>query len=71
MLDIIMLILFVLFMIFVFGGYHKNKSAQREEGFRKEKELKKWQFDIKSLTLFAIWNIITKIKEILWIVFQQ
>jgi hypothetical protein len=35
-------------MIFVFGGYHKNKSAQREEGFRleeekieKEEELKK------------------------------
>ena len=39
--DIIMAILFVLFMIFVFGGYHKNKSAQREEGFRLEEEKKK------------------------------
>lgn len=29
-LDIVMSILFVLFMIFIFGGYHKNKSAQRE-----------------------------------------
>ncbi len=28
--DIVMIILFILFMIFVFGGYHKNKSAQRE-----------------------------------------
>ena len=39
--DIIMAILFVLFMVFVFGGYHKNKSAQREEGFRLEEEKKK------------------------------
>lgn len=28
--NIIMIILFVLFMVFIFGGYHKNKSAQRE-----------------------------------------
>jgi len=28
--DTFMLILFVLFMVFVFGGYHKTKSAQRE-----------------------------------------
>jgi Ca2+/Na+ antiporter len=40
MLDIIMLILFVLFMVFVFGGYHKNKSAQREAQFKKELEEK-------------------------------
>jgi uncharacterized membrane protein len=33
-LDTIMLILFILFMIFIFGGYHKNKSAQREAGFK-------------------------------------
>lgn len=39
--DDIMLILFVLFMVFIFGGYHKTKSAQREEQFRKEEELKK------------------------------
>ena len=39
--DVIMAILFVLFMIFIFGGYHKNKSAQREEGFRLEEEKKK------------------------------
>ena len=43
--NIIMGILFVLFMIFIFGGYHKNKSAIREEQFRldelqKEKEAK-------------------------------
>ena len=30
-LNIIMSILFVLFMVFIFGGYHKNKSAKREE----------------------------------------
>jgi len=29
--DVIMIILFVLFMIFIFGGYHKNKSAKREK----------------------------------------
>jgi len=28
--DTIMTILFVLFMVMIFGGYHKNKSAQRE-----------------------------------------
>lgn len=28
--NIIMLSLFVLFMVFIFGGYHKNKSASRE-----------------------------------------
>ncbi|MEA3371859.1 MAG: hypothetical protein U9Q40_11020 [Campylobacterota bacterium] len=38
--DTIMVILFVIFMIFIFGGYHKNKSAQREEGFRLEEEKK-------------------------------
>ncbi|MDD2448887.1 MAG: hypothetical protein PHS42_07250 [Sulfurimonas sp.] len=43
--DTIMVILFVIFMIFVFGGYHKNKSAQREAEFkRQEKNSKK---DIK------------------------
>ncbi len=30
MLDVIMLVLFVLFMIFLFGGYHKTKSTERE-----------------------------------------
>ena len=29
--DIIMLILFIAFMIFIFGGYHKMKSQQREK----------------------------------------
>jgi len=38
MLDIVMSILFVLFMVFIFGGYHKNKSAAREEQFRLEEE---------------------------------
>ena len=28
--DGVMIILFILFMIFIFGGYHKNKSAARE-----------------------------------------
>ncbi|MDD2652304.1 MAG: hypothetical protein PHX44_04555 [Sulfurimonas sp.] len=36
--DIVMLLLFLLFMIFIFGGYHKNKSAQREADERRAKE---------------------------------
>ena len=41
MLDIIMSVLFVLFMVFIFGGYHKNKSAEREaENELNEKKLK-------------------------------
>lgn len=36
--DGIMVVLFILFMIFVFGGYHKNKSAQREEQFKQEED---------------------------------
>ncbi|MDY0232486.1 MAG: hypothetical protein RBS11_00520 [Sulfurimonas sp.] len=36
--DTIMVILFVIFMIFIFGGYHKNKSAQREAEFKKQEE---------------------------------
>jgi len=36
--DIVMLILFVFFMIFLFGGYHKNKSAQREAENEKNKK---------------------------------
>jgi len=38
--DIIMIILFVLFMIFIFGGYHKNKSAAREAQNEKEQKQK-------------------------------
>ena len=34
--DTIMTVLFVLFMIFIFAGYHKTKSQERE----KDKELK-------------------------------
>ena len=45
--NIIMSILFVLFMIFIFGGYHKNKSAAREEQFRLD-DLKKEQEDKKN-----------------------
>ena len=41
MLDIIMSILFVLFMVFVFGGYHKQKSSQREAEFKRQEELEK------------------------------
>jgi len=40
-LDGIMVFLFILFMIFIFGGYHKNKSAQREEGYRLDELAKK------------------------------
>jgi len=34
----IMFFLFILFMIFIFGGYHKNKSAEREAQFKREEE---------------------------------
>jgi len=36
--DGVMIVLFILFMVFVFGGYHKNKSAEREAGFKRDKE---------------------------------
>ncbi|MFT7002732.1 MAG: hypothetical protein ACJAWW_000065 [Sulfurimonas sp.] len=36
--DGIMLVLFIIFMVFIFGGYHKNKSGQREAQFKREKE---------------------------------
>ncbi len=29
--DILMTILFVLFMVFIFAGYHKTKSQEREK----------------------------------------
>lgn len=38
--DGIMIFLFILFMVFIFGGYHKNKSAAREEQFKLEEEKK-------------------------------
>ncbi|MFK5937356.1 MAG: hypothetical protein QM497_03065 [Sulfurimonas sp.] len=38
MLDIIMSILFILFMVFIFGGYHKNKAGQREKQKKREEE---------------------------------
>jgi uncharacterized membrane protein len=38
--DVIMIILFVMFMVFIFGGYHKTKSAAREEQFRLDEEKK-------------------------------
>jgi len=34
--DAIMLVLFVLFMLYIFIGYHKSKMAQREEQERLE-----------------------------------
>ena len=37
-LNIIISILFILFMVFVFGGYHKNKSALREKQFKREEK---------------------------------
>ncbi|MEA1983903.1 MAG: hypothetical protein U9N39_10195 [Campylobacterota bacterium] len=36
--DIIMVILFVFFMIFIFGGYHKTKSLQREKEEKLQEE---------------------------------
>jgi len=35
-LDIVIPLAFVLFMVFVFGGYHSTKSKQREEEREKE-----------------------------------
>jgi len=37
--NIIMSILFILFMVFIFAGYHKNKSEQREKDKLEEKKL--------------------------------
>ncbi|MBU1216252.1 hypothetical protein KJ870_06455 [bacterium] len=37
--DIVMIVLFVLFMVFIFGGYHKTKSAQREADAKKNQDL--------------------------------
>ena len=28
--NVVVIVLFILFMVFIFGGYHKNKSAARE-----------------------------------------
>ncbi len=39
--DAFMLIAFVLFMIFIFGGYHKTKSQEREAFEQKQKGKKK------------------------------
>jgi len=36
--DTLMLILFVLFMVFIFGGYHKTKSEQRENERKKDED---------------------------------
>ncbi len=39
--DGIMIVLFILFMVFIFGGYHKTKSAEREAEFKRDEERKK------------------------------
>ena len=39
--DYIMTGLFVLFMIFVFGGYHQNKFDEREKQRKKQEEKEK------------------------------
>ncbi len=36
--DTIMVVLFILFMVFIFGGYHKTKSAEREAQYKREEE---------------------------------
>jgi preprotein translocase subunit SecG len=35
--DTIMLLLFLFFMVFIFGGYHKTKSQERE-AFKEREE---------------------------------
>jgi uncharacterized membrane protein len=37
--DTIMVVLFVFFMVFIFGGYHKTKSAQREADAKRNQDL--------------------------------
>lgn len=37
-LDIIMIMLFVLFMVFIQRGYHQKKSQEREDIRKKEEE---------------------------------
>jgi len=39
--DVVMVILFILFMVFLFGGYHRVKSGEREAQFKREEEEKK------------------------------
>ncbi len=36
----IVFFLFILFMVFIFGGYHKKKSGAREEQFKLDEEKK-------------------------------
>jgi len=38
--DAIMVILFVVFMVFVFGGYHKTKAKEREAFEERQKQKK-------------------------------
>ena len=38
--DGIMIVLFILFMVFLFGGYHRTKSGEREAQFKREEEEK-------------------------------
>ena len=38
--NVIMGIFFILFMVFIFCGYHKNKSAAREAQFKRDEEKK-------------------------------
>lgn len=40
-LDTIMVALFVLFMIFILGGYHKTKSTQREKERERQEAIEK------------------------------
>ncbi len=35
--DTLMMIFFLLFMIFIFAGYHKTKSQEREKGEESKK----------------------------------
>jgi len=38
--DGIMVVLFILFMVFLFGGYHRVKSGEREAQFKRDEEEK-------------------------------
>ena len=46
--DTVMLILFFLFMIYIFGGYHKTKAAQREAQREAQEKRDKEENSIKS-----------------------
>jgi len=57
--DTVMLILFFLFMIYIFGGYHKVKAAQREAQREAQEKKDKEKNSIESDKL----STVNKLKE--------